>query len=111
MEGPRREDAARIGELTGRRPIGFRRAAGGYTAAERWVVDFECGAGAFAKIGIDRLGFSGVRIQAVDFLVAGSGAARSAGFFSPAFFGGAAFPALDFSTFGFLETGFTSFCF
>ena len=55
LKGPRREDAARIGDLTGRRPIGFRRAAGGYTAAERWVVDFECGAGAFAKIGVDRL--------------------------------------------------------
>ena len=55
MEGPRREDVARIGELTGRRPIRFRRAAGGYTAAERWVVDLEGGPGAFAKIGVDPL--------------------------------------------------------
>ena len=54
MNGPRREDVARIGELTGRRPIRFRRAAGGYTAAERWVVDLEGGAGAFAKIGVDQ---------------------------------------------------------
>ena len=55
MESPCREDVARIGGLTGRRPIRFRRAAGGYTAAERWVVDFEGGAGAFAKIGVDPL--------------------------------------------------------
>ena len=55
LEGPRREDVARIGGLTGRRPIRFRRAAGGYTAAERWVVDFEGGPGAFAKIGVDPL--------------------------------------------------------
>ena len=55
MESPQSEDVARIGELTGRKPVGFRRASGGYTAAERWVVDLEGSAGAFAKIGVDRL--------------------------------------------------------
>ena len=52
-EGPRSEDGARIGDLTGRRPTGFRRAAGGYTPAERWVVDLEGGDRVFAKIGAD----------------------------------------------------------
>ena len=52
-EGPRSEDIARIGDLTGRRPTGFRRAAGGYTPAERWVVELEGGDRAFAKIGVD----------------------------------------------------------
>ena len=52
-EGPRSEDSARIGDLTGRRPTGFRRAAGGYTPAERWVVDLEGGDRVFAKIGVD----------------------------------------------------------
>ena len=55
MDGPSPEDAARIGVLTGRRPTGFRRAAGGYTAAARWVVDLEGATAAFAKIGVDRL--------------------------------------------------------
>ena len=55
MESPQSEDVARIGELTGRKPVGFRRAAGGYTAAERWVVELEGDAGAFAKIAVDRL--------------------------------------------------------
>lgn len=53
MEGPRREEIARIGDLTGRRPTGFRRAAGGYTPAERWVVELEGGDRVFAKIGVD----------------------------------------------------------
>ncbi len=52
-EGPRSEDIARIGDLTGRCPTGFRRAAGGYTPAERWVVELEGGDRAFAKIGVD----------------------------------------------------------
>lgn len=52
-EGPRSEEIARIGDLTGRHPTGFRRAAGGYTPAERWVVELEGGDRAFAKIGVD----------------------------------------------------------
>lgn len=52
-EGPRSEEIARIGDLTGRRPTGFRRAAGGYTPAERWVVELEGGDRVFAKIGVD----------------------------------------------------------
>ena len=55
MEGPRAEDITRIGDLTGRRPVGFRHAAGGYTPAERWVVSLEGGSRVFAKIGVDEL--------------------------------------------------------
>ena len=55
MEGPRAEDVSRIGDLTGRRPVGFRRAAGGYTPAERWVVTLARGDSVFAKIGVDSL--------------------------------------------------------
>ena len=55
MEGPRAEDVSRIGDLTGRRPVGFRRAAGGYTPAERWVVTLAGGDSVFAKIGVDSL--------------------------------------------------------
>ena len=53
IEGPRSEDIARIGGLAGRRPTGFRAACGGYTPAERWVVELEGGDRAFAKIGVD----------------------------------------------------------
>ena len=55
MEGPRAEDITRIGDLTGRRPVGFRHAAGGYTPAERWVVSLEGGSRVFAKNGVDEL--------------------------------------------------------
>ena len=55
MEGPCAADVARIGDLTGRRPAGFRHASGGYTPAERWIVTLEDGARLFAKIGVDEL--------------------------------------------------------
>ncbi len=39
--------------MTGRRVVGARRAAGGYTRAERWVVALADGDSCFAKIGTD----------------------------------------------------------
>ena len=51
---PGRDDMARIGELTGQRAVGFRRARRGYTPAERWIVALADGTSVFAKIGVDR---------------------------------------------------------
>jgi hypothetical protein len=47
------ETRSRIATLTGRRVMGARRAAGGYTRAERWVVALADGDSCFAKIGTD----------------------------------------------------------
>ncbi|MDP6453057.1 MAG: aminoglycoside phosphotransferase family protein [SAR202 cluster bacterium] len=47
-EHPRSE---RLGDLMGRRPITWLRIDRGYTPAERWVVGFDDGSSAFAKIG------------------------------------------------------------
>ena len=63
MEQPRAVDVVRIGDLTGRRPIGFRRALGGYTPAERWIVELEGGARVFAKIGVDQFTADGLRVE------------------------------------------------
>jgi hypothetical protein len=43
----------RISGLVDQRLVGSRRVVGGYTAAERWICDFENGGSAFAKIGVD----------------------------------------------------------
>ena len=51
---PGRDDVARIGDLTGQRAVGFRRARRGYTPAERWIVALADGSSVFAKIGVDR---------------------------------------------------------
>ena len=53
-EQPGRDDVARIGDLTGHRAVGFRRARRGYTPAERWIVALADGTSVFAKIGVDR---------------------------------------------------------
>lgn len=48
--------ADRVARLAGAEPIGWRRIrGGGYTPAERWVVQFEDGRSAFAKVGVTDL--------------------------------------------------------
>ena len=43
----------RISDILDQRVVGSRPVVGGYTAAERWICDFENGGSAFAKIGVD----------------------------------------------------------
>ena len=47
----KRQRSARLANLIGRRPVSWLRVDGGYTPAERWIVQFDDGSSAFAKIG------------------------------------------------------------
>ena len=49
MNAPDASIQPRIARLTGKRPIAWRRADGGYTPAQRWIVNFEDGSSCFAK--------------------------------------------------------------
>lgn len=52
MDGPRSELRGRIGDLLGGQIVSARAAAGGFTSAERWIVELADGRSAFAKVGI-----------------------------------------------------------
>lgn len=54
-ESPNPELAERIARIAGARPASWTRVPTGYTPAERWVVDFEDGTSAFAKVGVTDL--------------------------------------------------------
>jgi hypothetical protein len=52
-DGPTANVAAAVTRAAGRSPVTWQRVVGGgYTPAERWVVEFADGGRAFAKIGI-----------------------------------------------------------
>ncbi len=49
MNAPDQTLQQRVARLMAKTPVAWRRAAGGYTPAQRWIVDFEDGTSCFAK--------------------------------------------------------------
>lgn len=54
MDPPSEDAIRRIRACTGKRPTAWHRPIGGYTRMERWIVRFDDGSSAFAKIATDK---------------------------------------------------------
>ena len=65
-DAPAEALASRVAALLGRRPVAWRRTAGGYSAAGRWVVRFEDGSTVIADLVV---GADGIRSAVRDVLV------------------------------------------
>jgi len=53
MDAPDESLQQRIAHVMGRQPVAWRRAEGGYTPAQRWIVTFEDGSSCFAKVAVN----------------------------------------------------------
>lgn len=64
-ETPRADIAERVSRVAGRKPVAWTQVERGYTPAERWVVRFEDGSTAFAKVGVNDLTAGWLRAEHV----------------------------------------------
>jgi hypothetical protein len=64
-QNPRPDIGGRVALLAGALPVAWTRVERGYTPAERWVVGFEDGRSAFAKIGVNDLTAGWLRAEQV----------------------------------------------
>ena len=63
MEAPGGELQQRVARLVGKRPVYWRRTAGGYSQAHRWIVSFEDGSGCFMKGGASEFTANAIRAE------------------------------------------------